>query len=179
MISTTIIGRLGNDPRMYDTANGGSLAQFSVAVTVPRYRVISKDPASETDTCWVSCVALGDTADYLEAHAFKGSTVKVEGYLQESHYTDANGSLHRGLQLRALFVTAQGGGSARAVEPEPEERPRPSRTARAAPAAAPRAVPRPRTAAAPVPEDEPEERPRATRRADPVELDNDSSALPF
>lgn len=150
-MSVAIIGRLGQDPRMWDTSNGGSLAQFSVATTVPRYRTVSKDPASETDTCWVACVALGDVADYVEAHCHKGSTVKVEGYLQESHYTDANGVLHRGHQLRAVFVTAQNGGGAATAIPRQATAP-----AAPVPTATPRTAPKPRQAAAPAAPEIPE-----------------------
>ena len=149
MNTTNVVGRLGQDPKMWDTANGGSLAQFSIAVTVPRYRTVSKDAASETDVVWYPCIALGDVADYIEAHCHKGSTVKAEGYMQESHYTDVNGSLHRGHQLRVNFITSQGGGAAATT---------PRQAAPAAPVttATLRNAPKPRQAAAPTAPEVPE-----------------------
>ena len=150
MNTTNIVGRLGQDPKMWDTANGGSLAQFSIAVTVPRYRTVSKDAASETDVVWYPCIALGDVADYVEAHCHKGSTVKAEGYMQESHYTDANNVLHRGMQLRVNFITSQGGGAATA---SPRQAAAP---AAPAPTATPRNAPKPRQAAAPAAPEVPE-----------------------
>jgi single-strand DNA-binding protein len=91
--AVTIAGNLGRDIEVKHSAAGNAVASFSVAV--------SRKRGEETETTWVRCVAFGELAENLAGVAHKGTRVIVSGRLQESRWTDKEGSERVTLELVA------------------------------------------------------------------------------
>lgn len=71
-----LIGRNARDPEVRVSQSGKSVARFTLAVD----RRFSK----ETD--FLSCVAFGKTAEFLEKYTKKGTKIAVEGRLETGSY---------------------------------------------------------------------------------------------
>jgi single-strand DNA-binding protein len=87
-----IIGNLGADPEMRNTAAGGAVTNFRVAVSRNRR---GQDGNLVDETEWFRVVAF-DSGGYKLAEICnqflrKGQTVYVEGRLQSRKYTDRDG----------------------------------------------------------------------------------------
>ncbi len=97
-----IIGNLGADPEMRQTANGGGVTNFRVAVSRNR-RGTDGNMVDETE--WFRCVAF-DSAGYKLAEICnqflrKGQKVYVEGRLQSRKYTDKDGLERTAVEIMA------------------------------------------------------------------------------
>lgn len=75
----TLIGNLGKDPILRQTASGKSVASFRIATGQGDY------------TQWHSIVAWERTAENVAQYLAKGSQVYVQGRLQTRNYEDNNG----------------------------------------------------------------------------------------
>ncbi len=83
----TLIGRLGQDPKINYTQNGKAVANFTLATSMPQVGEGKKDSVEwHRVTCWEK---LADNAAKFLA---KGKLVYVEGRIQSREYTDKAGS---------------------------------------------------------------------------------------
>lgn len=83
-----LIGNLGADPEVRNTANGSQVANFRVACTESW-----TDQAGQRQerTEWVTVVAWKKLAEVAQKYLRKGSKVYVEGKLQTRQWEDRNG----------------------------------------------------------------------------------------
>lgn len=80
-----ILGRVGQDPTMVETAS--SICKFSVATTE---RWI-KNGEKQERTDWHNIVAYGKTADVLQKYVKQGDRIYIEGKTRHRKYQDKNG----------------------------------------------------------------------------------------
>lgn len=85
MNSVQLVGRLTRDPDVRYLDNGASVARFTLAVD----RRFKKDGGDEAD--FISCVAFGKTADFLEKWFRKGQRLGLTGRIQTGSYTNKDG----------------------------------------------------------------------------------------
>lgn len=85
MLNKTILcGRLTANAELRQTQNGKSVVSFTLAVDRP----YQKDKETEAD--FISCVAWGNTAEFIGRNFQKGSPMIVEGALRTRTYEDKN-----------------------------------------------------------------------------------------
>ena len=80
-----LVGRLTRDPEMRMSSNGTGVVRFTVAVN--RNRKVEGQPEAD----FISCVAFGKTAEFMERYVKKGFLVSVEGRIQTGSYDNAQG----------------------------------------------------------------------------------------
>lgn len=82
------MGRLTRDPEIRHTQNAEpmTIARFTIAVD----RRFKKDGDEQTAD-FISCVAFGKTADFIEKYYRQGLKVVIEGRIQTGSYTDRDG----------------------------------------------------------------------------------------
>ncbi len=101
-----LIGHLGKDPEIRETATGKKLARFSVA-TNETYINDKGERVSETQ--WHNIIAWGKTATFAEKALSKGSEVALEGKISTRQYTDKDGNRKSTTEIVASdFVTLGG-----------------------------------------------------------------------
>ena len=88
MNKTLLIGRTTKDPDIRYTQNEQpmTIARFNLAVD----RRFKKDGEQSAD--FISCVAFGKTAEFIEKYVFKGTKIAVEGRIQTGSYTNKDGN---------------------------------------------------------------------------------------
>lgn len=88
MNKTLLIGRLTRDPdiRYTQSEQPMTIARFNLAVD----RRFKKDGEQSAD--FISCVAFGKTAEFIEKYVFKGTKIAVEGRIQTGSYTNNDGN---------------------------------------------------------------------------------------
>ena len=88
MNKTLLIGRLTRDPdiRYTQSEQPTTIARFNLAVD----RRFKKDGEQSAD--FISCVAFGKTAEFIEKYVFKGTKIAVEGRIQTGSYTNNDGN---------------------------------------------------------------------------------------
>lgn len=79
-----LVGRLTRDPELRKTANGASVASFTIAIDN-----FAKGPNGEKTTSFIPCVAWNQQADNVVKYVRKGSLVGVEGRLNQRVYFDS------------------------------------------------------------------------------------------
>ena len=88
MNSVQIIGRICRDPEVRYSQNGNdstAIARFTVAVD----RRFKKEGGDTAD--FISCVAFGKTAEFIEKYFFKGMKIALNGRIQTGSYTNKDG----------------------------------------------------------------------------------------
>lgn len=80
MNKTILIGRLTKDPEVRQGET--TVARFTVAV----------DRMKKDEADFISCVAFGSTADFLEKYFKKGMRIALEGRIQTGSYTNKEGN---------------------------------------------------------------------------------------
>ena len=82
------IGRLVRDPevRYSQGENSTAVARFTIAVD----RKFKKQGDEQTAD-FISCIAFGKTAEFIEKYFSKGMKVAVEGRIQTGSYTNKDG----------------------------------------------------------------------------------------
>lgn len=87
MNKTLLIGRATKDPdiRYSQGEQSMAIARFNLAVD----RRFKKDGEQSAD--FISCVAFGKTAEFIEKYVFKGTKIAVEGRIQTGSYTNNDG----------------------------------------------------------------------------------------
>jgi len=107
-----LIGHLGKDPEVRETATGKKLARFSVA-TNETYINDKGERVSETQ--WHNIICWGKTASLAEKLLSKGAEVALEGKISTRQYTDKDGNRKATTEIVANdFVTLGGKKSAAA-----------------------------------------------------------------
>lgn len=88
MNSVQLLGRLVRDPEVRYTQgeNTTSVARFTVACN----RKYKKNSEQEAD--FISCVAFGKTAEFIERYFNKGSSIALNGRIQTGSYTNKDGA---------------------------------------------------------------------------------------
>ena len=80
-------GRVVRDAEVrYSQGSNTAVAKFTLAVD----RRFKKDEEQTAD--FISCVAFGKTAEFLERYGMKGTKFIIEGRIQTGNYTDKNGN---------------------------------------------------------------------------------------
>lgn len=74
---TALVGRLTSDPSVKYATSGTAVARFTVAVS-------RNDKEKNTD--FISCIAFGKTAEFIEKYFSKGSSIGLTGKIQTSSY---------------------------------------------------------------------------------------------
>ena len=89
MNKVILMGRLTKDPdvRYGGQQNDKAVAKFSLAVD----RKFKREGDEQTAD-FISCVAFGKTAEFLEKYAGKGSKFVIEGRIQTGSYTNKDGN---------------------------------------------------------------------------------------
>lgn len=82
------IGRLATDPevRYAQNENSTAIARFNIAVD----RKVKADNQQTAD--FISCVAFGKTAEFIEKYFSKGHKIALEGRIQTGSYTNKDGA---------------------------------------------------------------------------------------
>lgn len=83
-----IIGRLGNDPEVRYTSNGGAVANFNMATNESW---VDKSGAKQERTEWHRVVVWGKLGELCGQYLAKGRQAFVEGRLQTREWTDKEG----------------------------------------------------------------------------------------
>lgn len=85
MNSVQLVGRFTRDPEVRYTDSGTSIARFSIAVD-RKYRQENGENAD-----FISCVAFGKTAEFIEKYFSKGQRIGLTGRIQTGNYTNQEG----------------------------------------------------------------------------------------
>ena len=90
MNKVILMGRLTRDPeiRYSQSENSTAVARFTLAVD----RRFKRDGANEQSADFISCVAFGRTAEFMERYTRQGTKLVVEGRIQTGSYTNKDGS---------------------------------------------------------------------------------------
>jgi single-strand DNA-binding protein len=83
----SIIGNLGKDPEIRQTAAGTSVGNLNIGVTEKR----KEGDEYKDQTEWISVVVFGKTAENASKYLQKGRQVFVEGRLQTRKWEDKTG----------------------------------------------------------------------------------------
>lgn len=86
----TIIGFLGDNPKINTTSNGRKGASFAVATTEKGYTAQNGTQVPDK-TEWHNVVMWGKLAEVAERFLHKGSSVFVQGKMKTRSYEDRNG----------------------------------------------------------------------------------------
>ena len=150
-----IVGRLGAEPELRQTASG--MQVMSIRVAVSEYRRNKQTGQSEERVHWVGCSMFGDRAANVSQMIHKGDKVAIAGKLNYSEWEDRNGGGKRS-KLEVLiddieFMSRQQGQQQYAQQ-APQQMPQPApQYAQPAPQyQAPQPVQQPVQQAMPMPE---------------------------
>lgn len=87
MNKVILMGRMTRDPEVrYGGSNNSAVCRFSLAVD-RRF----KREGDEQTADFISCVAFGKTAEFIEKYGRKGTKFVVEGRIQTGSYTNKDG----------------------------------------------------------------------------------------
>lgn len=86
----TVIGFVGDEPRIMQTQTGKAMASFALATTE---RGFMKQDGTRTEdrTEWHNIVFFGKPAEIIGQYVHKGSSLFVQGKLRTRSYDDNNG----------------------------------------------------------------------------------------
>lgn len=85
MNNVVLVGRLVRDPEVRYNPNGTGVARFTVACD----RRFKREGQPDAD--FISCVAFGKTAEFLEKYFTKGRLIGLQGSIQTGSYTNKEG----------------------------------------------------------------------------------------
>lgn len=86
MNRTILIGRITKDTEIKETSNNSKLCQFTVAVD---RKFKDKDGKRQAD--FISCLAWGKNAEFINKYFHKGSRIGIVGSIQTRSYADKDG----------------------------------------------------------------------------------------
>ncbi|MCF9034391.1 single-stranded DNA-binding protein [Acinetobacter nectaris] len=106
------VGTLGRDPETKSFPNGGSITQFSIAVSESWVDKNSGERKENTE--WIRIVLNNRLSEIAQQYLHKGSKVYIEGSLRTRQWTDQNGQTQytteiRGDQMQMLDSQRQDG----------------------------------------------------------------------
>lgn len=104
-----IIGRLGNDPELKQTAGGQSVCTLSIA-TSEAWK--DQNGQKQERTEWHRVVVWGKSGENCAKYLSKGRQAYVEGRLQTRSWEDQNGQKKYSTEIVASTVQFLGGGAA-------------------------------------------------------------------
>lgn len=85
MNAVQLVGRFTRDPEVRYTDGGKTIARFSLAVD-RRFKVEGGESAD-----FISCVAFGKTAEFIEKYFHKGNRIGLQGRIQTGSYDNKEG----------------------------------------------------------------------------------------
>lgn len=85
MNKAILVGRFTRDPEVRYSDNGTSIARFTIAVD----RRFKQEGGQTAD--FISCVAFGKTAEFIEKYFHQGMKIGLEGRIQTGSYTNKDG----------------------------------------------------------------------------------------
>lgn len=100
--SCVLMGRLTADPELRTTQTGKSVASFSLAVD----RDFQQNGEKQAD--FISVVAWGKTAEFIDKYFCKGRMIAVVGRIQTRTYTDKDGNKRKAVEVAAEKVSFTG-----------------------------------------------------------------------
>jgi len=107
----TIIGRVGQAPKLNKTRNGKQVCNFTVAIN-----------EYDDNTVWYKATAWGNQAETCAKFLLPGREVHIEGRPSIDTYTNGNGVTRSSLKVTINTITFLSGGPKVAwVDPEEEE----------------------------------------------------------
>ncbi|WP_295211995.1 single-stranded DNA-binding protein [Ruminococcus sp.] len=83
-----LMGRITQDLEVRQTPSGNAVLRFNVAVDRPVRQ------GAERQTDFISCVAWGQRAEFINRYFAKGRMIALEGQLRTGSYDDKNGVKH-------------------------------------------------------------------------------------
>lgn len=86
MNNVTLVGRLTKAPEVRYTDGGSSIARFTVACD----RRFKKEGQQDAD--FISCIAFGKTAEFVEKYFDKGQRIGLTGRIQTGSYENKDGN---------------------------------------------------------------------------------------
>lgn len=86
MNNVQLVGRFTRDPDIRYTDSGMSIARFTLAVD----RRIKKDAEQTAD--FISCIAFGKAAEFIEKYFFQGYRIGLVGRIQTGSYVNKEGT---------------------------------------------------------------------------------------
>jgi len=101
-----LIGNLGRDPELRKTANGTSVASFSLATT-ERYNDKSGERQDRTE--WHNIVAWGKLGELANQYLKKGRSAYIEGRLTTRSWDDKDGNKRYKTEITANQIQFLGG----------------------------------------------------------------------
>ncbi|MCR4748618.1 MAG: single-stranded DNA-binding protein [Lachnospiraceae bacterium] len=90
MNKVVLIGRLARDPEVRYSQNDTSMAIARFSLAVDRRRAANNQDGQSAD--FISCVAFGRTAEFIEKYFTKGRRIGVYGHIQTGSYTNKDGA---------------------------------------------------------------------------------------
>lgn len=105
-----LIGRLGGDPEVRYTSNGGAVANFTLATNESW---TDKSGQKQERTEWHRVVVWGKLGELCGQYLSKGRQAYVEGRLQTRDWTDKDGNKRYTTEIVAQNVQFLGGGAER------------------------------------------------------------------
>ena len=102
-ITVTVTGRLGDDPRTFNTRDGSLGVELRLAIDIP-----SRIPGGDSLTRWVKVTAFGVLAERTAASVAKGDrvTVLADDLLAEAWAANGSGEPRARVSLRAREIAA-------------------------------------------------------------------------
>lgn len=90
MNRVVLVGRLARDPEVRYSQNDSSMAIARFTIAVDRRRASNAQDGSNAD--FISCVAFGKQAEFIEKYFTKGNRIGVCGHIQTGSYTNRDGA---------------------------------------------------------------------------------------
>ena len=90
MNKVILMGRLTRDPDVRYSQGEGTISNARYTLAVDRN--VSRNAGSDQPTAdFISCVAFGKTAEFVEKYLKKGTKIAIEGRIQTGSYTNKEG----------------------------------------------------------------------------------------
>ena len=90
MNRVVLVGRLARDPEVRYSQNDTSMAIARFTIAVDRRRASNSQDGQNAD--FISCVAFGKQAEFIEKYFTKGNRIGVCGHIQTGSYTNRDGA---------------------------------------------------------------------------------------
>jgi single-strand DNA-binding protein len=100
----TIAGKLCYDPELRQTNSGTPVSSFRVAVNRRFARSSSDGTQTQPTADFFNVIAWQNTAEFVSRYFKKGSSILVEGRLQERQWTDQQGQKRTSIEIVAEEV---------------------------------------------------------------------------
>ena len=110
-----LIGRLGGKPEIHKGQSGVAMCRMSVATS----HSVQHDGRWEKQTTWHKVVAFDRLAEQCCEFLDKGRLVFVEGQLRADDWTDKDGVVHRGREVKASAVRFLSGKDGHSTDSDP------------------------------------------------------------